>query len=300
MNIEHVLLATDLSPHALRVLPVIEEMLGGRRGKLTLLHVVPVLAEHADSTLGTPLALPDYDRDRVSAEQVLEEQAKGLEGWDVTVHATTGSRVAEKIAEGAQEVDAEWIAITTHARHGLRRFVLGSVAEGVLRHAPVPVVCVAPGEEPVEPRRIRHILIPSDLSDEAMRPFGPALELARHLSARVSVVHVVPELVAIPHGAPLAPPLTPPDTGIRIEEARKELAARCEDLDERVDLSLHVIADENPARGIADFVKSKGVDLIAISTHGRTGFRRFALGSVAEEVIRNSPVPVFGFHRLEE
>ena len=102
-----------------------------------------------------------------------------------------------------------------------------------------------------------------------------------------------------PHGAPLAPPLSSPDLPKRIEEAREALQQQCSALEPGANVSLEVISHESPARGIVEFAKQNDVDLIALSTHGRTGFKRLALGSVAEHVLRHSPIPVLCFHRPE-
>jgi len=145
--------------------------------------------------------------------------------------------------------------------------------------------------------RVEHILLTSDLSEEALRAFGPVLEFAAEFGAKVSVLHVVQDVPIAPHGAPLAPPVSAPDLSKRIESARKALAEQCSDLQGKV--QLHVIGHSDTARGVIDWAEENDVDLIALSTHGRTGFRRLALGSVAEAVLRRSTIPVLSFHRPE-
>jgi len=143
---------------------------------------------------------------------------------------------------------------------------------------------------------IKHILLTTDLSEDALRPFTPVLELARELGAKVTVLHVVQDLVVAPHGAPLAPPISAPNLSAVIESAERQLTEQCAGME----VAKAVISHENPAKGVVAYAVENGVDLIALSSHGRTGFRRFALGSVAENVLRHSPIPVLSFHRPEE
>lgn len=147
--------------------------------------------------------------------------------------------------------------------------------------------------------KVRHIMLTTDLSKEALRPFEPVLQLARDLGARVTVLHVVHDLVVAPHGAPLAPPMSMPDLHGQIEAARTRLKEACEPLADGLELTAEVIAHQHPARGVVEWAVDNDVDLVALSTHGRTGLRRLALGSVAEEVLRRCPIPVLSFHRPE-
>lgn len=144
--------------------------------------------------------------------------------------------------------------------------------------------------------KIRHVLLTTDLSEEALRPFEPVIDLATSLGAKITVLSVVPDLRVIPHGAPLAPAISIPDVKKEMAEVQTALDAQCAEL-EGFELGTAVISAESPAKGIVSWAKEHDVDLIALSTHGRTGFRRLALGSVAEEVLRLSPVPVLCFHR---
>ncbi len=146
----------------------------------------------------------------------------------------------------------------------------------------------------------KHILLTTDLSDEALRPFEPAVSLARTMGSKVTVLHVVQDLPMAATGAPFAPPISVPNLGQEMERAREALAEQCSDLPEDVKIAQEVISHENPARGVVEYAKKHDVDLIALSTHGRTGLRRFALGSIAESVLRHSPIPVLSFHRPGE
>ena len=145
--------------------------------------------------------------------------------------------------------------------------------------------------------KISHILIPTDLSEEALRPCEPVTALAKTLGARVTLIHSLPTLSIAPHGAPLAPPLhVGGNDGVR-REVEEALGKQRDALDADLQVDVAILEDEEVAKGIAAYAEKHGVDLIALSTHGRTGLRRLALGSIAEGVLRHAHVPVLCFPR---
>lgn len=143
----------------------------------------------------------------------------------------------------------------------------------------------------------RHILVPTDFSAESRRAFPPAAALARAGKARITLLHVVPDAQLTPHGAPFAPPMGSLSTAKESESARHQLEALRPELKGAVSVDAQVLTANDPAQAIARFAKDQNCDLIVTSTHGRTGFRRFMLGSVAEGILRHSEVPVLSVPR---
>jgi nucleotide-binding universal stress UspA family protein len=94
-----------------------------------------------------------------------------------------------------------------------------------------------------------------------------------------------------------APPLTSPDVGDQLEAARAALAVERELIDPDLDVELVAVAGGDVPEAIAEHAARSGADLIALSTHGRAGFRRLILGSVAEAVLHHAHVPVLCFPR---
>ncbi|QDU83903.1 Universal stress protein [Planctomycetes bacterium Pla163] len=143
--------------------------------------------------------------------------------------------------------------------------------------------------------KLKHILLPTDLSDEAQRAFGPVAELARDTGAKVTLIHVVRILVTTPPGAMFAGPLTIGDPHQEKEDANKALAEQAKAMGEGVKVETEVLLDESVGRAIVEFAEQNGVDVIAVSTHGRSGLRRVILGSVAEDILHRSHLPVLAF-----
>lgn len=144
---------------------------------------------------------------------------------------------------------------------------------------------------------MKHILIATDLSEEALRPFEMMVKLAISLDSRITLLHVVQDLVVAPHGSPLAPPISSPDLPAEIDAARASLESQCKALGNQLEVKCEVVSCDRIPTAINQYAEEHQVDLIAISTHGRTGWRHLALGSVAEDVLRHSEVPVITFPR---
>ena len=140
---------------------------------------------------------------------------------------------------------------------------------------------------------IRSILLPTDFSRCAESALPYAADLARQMKARLVCLHVV-ETPAPPVGyAAVAEPLPAVDAGGLLEaSATRELpklGARpeCAGLDVE-----EAVAHGDAAGEIVRVARARDIDLIVISSHGRTGFRRMIFGSTAESVVRHAHCPV--------
>jgi len=224
------------------------------------------------------------------------------EGVDVKTPAEEEGRVrvtygqiesvspAHAIIEQAKSDDVDLIVMGTHGRRGFDRLLSGSVSEEVVREAPCPVFTVLAGDEPTAGPFVDHVLAPVDLSDQSRLVADHAAELAATYEARLTLMHVVEQAAYLTvYGVdPLAPDL--PNVEARAREALEEVADRVRD---RVDDVHTVITTGYAARDIVDYVEEGDVDLVVMATHGRTGLKRFVIGSVAEKVVRTAPCPVF-------
>ena len=209
--------------------------------------------------------------------------------------------MVDEICERVIEVDADLVVMTSHGRTGISRAWLGSVADAVMRHAKIPVLMLRPVEGD-RGRRIahgvfKHLLITLDgstLSDEIL---SPALALAKAEGARVTLLRVVPPVPVVLPDAGLLASYSPaiPDTALTqriVGEAKEHLAVLAKKVAAQdFEVDWHVMVSSHVANAIIDFSVTHGVDLVALSTHGR-GTSRFVMGSVADKVIRASRLPV--------
>jgi nucleotide-binding universal stress UspA family protein len=138
------------------------------------------------------------------------------------------------------------------------------------------------------------ILVPVDYSDHCVNVLDFAGDIARTLNAEVTVLYV---WETMPHFSPETCVTTPAgqrrlmdlvqDTASR---EMTEFIARCKGL-RSVPVSTHVDSGRAPSK-ILQFIADGGFDLVIVGTHGRGGVKHWALGSVAERLVRLSPVPV--------
>ncbi len=150
-----------------------------------------------------------------------------------------------------------------------------------------------PGPLPTTNMNPKHILLPTDLSELSLRPLEHTPELFE--GRRVTLLSVVPNFPVMAPSSPFAPPVDSPDLGPRMESAREGLKAIAEKFPANAEVEIAAIAERDSGPAIADWASHNDVDLIVVSTHGRTGFRRLTLGSVAESVLRHANVPVLVF-----
>lgn len=141
------------------------------------------------------------------------------------------------------------------------------------------------------------ILLTSDLSEESLRAFEPMADMAIANKATVTLLHVVEDVPVIAHGAPLAPPMLSLATPEHMESAKLALVKQAASLPAELETSTEVLTAAKVGEAVADYATENGIDLIALSSHGRSGFKRLFLGSVAENILRHASCPVLVFPR---
>jgi nucleotide-binding universal stress UspA family protein len=141
---------------------------------------------------------------------------------------------------------------------------------------------------------IKKILVPVDFSECSDHALDVAIAIARKLGASIELLHAYElPVLASPEGAIFAGPETM--RGL-MDQAAEQLGKRIE-ARSRFEVPLTSIAMQGPAwSAIVERARSLPADLIVMGTHGRTGFVRMVLGSVAERVVRSAEVPVLTVH----
>lgn len=136
---------------------------------------------------------------------------------------------------------------------------------------------------------IRTILHPTDFSAGSENAFHLASSLARDYGAQVIVLHVLERPARAYSGVMMAPPSPGPSAEER--KALKERLHQIHSLDAAIRIE-HVLEEGDPATAIMQVALERECSLIVMGTHGRTGLSRMLMGSVAEQIVRQSPLPV--------
>jgi nucleotide-binding universal stress UspA family protein len=203
--------------------------------------------------------------------------------------------VGESIIECARGKDADLIVMTTHGRSPLSRFWLGSVADELVRHAPIPILLVRTREFWQDPGpTLKQILVPLDGSVLAERVLEPTLALGTLMGAKYTFVRAV-ETGLRPSDRPHLGKLKAAGQS-EIEKRKAEAQTYLDGVAGRLRakalcIQTRIVVGEMAANAVLD-VARQNIDLIAIATHGRGGFKRLFLGSVADKIVRGAFTPV--------
>jgi len=203
---------------------------------------------------------------------------------------------ADKILNFTAEKEIDLIIMTTHGRSGITRWWMGSVAEKVISEATAPVLLIrsrrrttgGPSDKLNFPNKILAPLDGSDIGESAL-PYAEAIAANSHAS--ISLLQVIS-----PPGTVEANLLGGAEwrKGVKAmhdagEDYLKTVAERLSSKDVKV---TYEVATGEPADKIVEYAADKGVSMIAMSTHGRTGVARWVLGSVADKVLHGARIPI--------
>lgn len=188
---------------------------------------------------------------------------------------------AEAIVEAARNFDL--IVMTTHGRTGFSRLIMGSVAEKVIRFAPVPVVVV---EEASGIKPLRRILLTTDFSDYSLKAIPFAKSIAKASGAHLDIVHVISfeQFGSIPQ--------IQAATDTRKKQMRDLVGEHFRDMKENVNTDV-VSTQGSIHEKITNIAGKGGYSLVVMATIGRTGLEYLRLGSTASNIVRHVEAAVF-------
>jgi nucleotide-binding universal stress UspA family protein len=204
LSIKNILFPTDFSPISESALPYAVAI--ARRFGSTL-HLVHVLSETNLLMMSGGVDYVSmgtiYDDAHAEAKEKLEKIAERIDGVPHRIYARHGL-IWKSLAGIIAENEVDLIVVGTHGRTGLGKLLLGSVAEGILRHAPCPVLTVGPNVSgraklpelsvrDLAPPEIdvRQILFATNFGKNAALAAGDAVSLAQEFRARLSLLHVI-------------------------------------------------------------------------------------------------------------
>jgi len=280
--IQQILVGTDFSEPSINAVLHADALAQLSKAKLTAVYAQVL---HDDLAAGVLDAQWDEFRDRVS-DRFAALKTEYQVDFDARVERDVSARNA--LLRTAESVCANLVVVGTHGRTGMGRLVLGSVAEGVVRDAPMSVLSVH-YTTPHAP--YRRMLVPVDLSARSAATLRFAAGLATDFGAELAIVHVV-EPLTVPPYFPLDYRAPDPD------EVRQQVVDFAREHLPDQDMPVHVLSGR-VAEGVCRLAEDGGFDLIVTGTRGLHGVMRLALGSVAEQIVRLSGVPVWVYKPVD-
>jgi nucleotide-binding universal stress UspA family protein len=292
-----VLIPLDGSPLAEHAIPF-GRALAGPGGTVVFLEVMPE-PEPIRGLLGDLIVNAEEAGEMLEEETItrLDETAGRWEAvaGDVQLETRQGAP-AEQMLKFAQEQDCRYIAMASHGKGALQRLAFGSVADQVARTSPIPVLMIhTEGKKPaIEAISIKRLILPMDGSELAKAAIPVAIDIGKRLKTPALVMQAVtPEVIATTYpGTESYYAADIYDELITQQEntAKDELAPATEKLTKAgVEATAQVLIG-SVGEAIESVVQLG--DIIIMTSHGRTGIKRFVLGSVAERLIRSGVAPV--------
>ncbi|SDI32821.1 universal stress protein [Winogradskyella thalassocola] len=199
-----------------------------------------------------------------------------LEGLEVTPMVKY-HKVLKEVAAVANDVRADLIVMGSRGHSDHDGIFTGSNTEKVVRYSNTPVLVV---KSELKSTNFEQIVLATDFSEDSAPAIKKALELLLKLSKKTTLLHI---------NSPNLSFLSTDEIDEKIETFLKLAKLK------ETDVSIARISDHNIEDGVSSFAKRQQADAIAMITHGRKGLSHFFGGSISEDVVNHSKLPVITF-----
>jgi nucleotide-binding universal stress UspA family protein len=278
-----ILVATDFSPASQAALPHAFSLAGHYGSKLYLAHVISL--EHEDFPPPEERATK-LEQAREFTEQQMERLLTATRQEPIPCQPLIGEGgIWNVLSDMIHENSIDLVMVGTHGRRGLKKLLLGSVAEEVFRMAPCPVLTVGPKTLATSSQDVQlgHILYPVEFVPDTSLAAAYAVSLAEAYGAKLTFIKVLEDTVA------------PPEEKARVKEPVRrwmhDHLATGSDLRERTNFELGF---GRASEAIITFARERGVDLIVMGVRHLDPVLASHLpeADTAYEVVRTAPCPV--------
>lgn len=307
---QRILIPLDGSTRAERAIPVAARLARASGGSIILVRVASKSPGFWPSVEQQAILVQQaLDADFAAAERYLADVAASfeMEGIPIEIAVRFGPTVST-ILEVAADSQADLIVMCSHGYTGIRRRIMGSIAEKLAREASIPMLVLREDGPAPEAARPLRALVPLDGSSHAKAALEPAAFL---LAALAGVAPGTLHLMRV-----VQPAKTHLDEGgllMASEKARRYLSATAEHIREglttpavaklNMEVTWSVAVDTYVAEALIRMAENAGAskgegeafgdcDLIALATHGRDGLQRWVMGSITEQVLRDTKLPL--------
>ena len=289
--IRSILCPVDFSEPSRRALKVAGTFASRYKSRLTVLTVVDsLLAEAARLRLGLDLAKGEIQPELA---EFVRATWSGRASPPETVLAVRVGDAAQSIVDTAATEAIDLIVMGTQGLGGLRKWILGSTTEQVLRQTRTPVLTVPTAEsDPLRdserPLGTGPVLAATDFSEPATFALNYAAQIAADVHVPLLLAHVVEPLTVPPRWATYVED----SNEARVRDARERIEKIARTLPDDAGVAGAIVVRGNPEEGIAQIAEERGADLIVIGlSRDETPFGRRP-GSIAYSVLCSARVPV--------
>ena len=293
VQFKNILCATDFSDFSNHTISYGVALAKEFEAKLFVSHVID---------LSSVAIYGEFQLDPVGQQNRIVEDAavqlKELTGdqpisWEPLI---TVGKPADEISRAVEEKDIDLVITATRGRAGLKRIILGSVTERLMRTLTCPLLVVNSPEHKFvsaadQAIKIKKILVGCDFSPDSGQALKHALSLAQEFQAELHLAHVIEP--------PTQPDLHKEDTPVseEIQQDYRDLLIR--KLREMVPAEARLwctpqtgLLEGQPYEEIVAYAESKNIDMIVLGVRGHGLVKTLFLGSTTDRVVRRSPCPV--------
>jgi len=288
---ERILVPLDGSSQGEIVLPYVYQMATRFKTEILLVSVTQPLIPQPDQLHPAYLG------------HLVEQMHRDLRDWDPKGEPGIQTKVllgepADEILKCAEQQKASIIIMASRGRSSRGPWILGNVAAKVLRATDKPIMLIkspAKSDALHQKRLVRKVMVPLDGSPIAEQALAHAEIVARALGSELLLFHVFEPMRKYPGGTVYR---ALPDEMVNEENDRRKQAglSYLDEISKKLnapDLSLSIeVTRGSPADRILDYAETHGTDLIAMSTHGRSGIGRWVFGSVTDKVLHSGDTAV--------
>src|SRR5688572_10436903 len=276
VHVKQILCATDFSNASLRAFDHAIQLASIYKARIQLLHVIPrIVASIMDIPITTSKWTADQEEMAKRELPKLKERAAKR-----GVSASTEIRLGDvdlQILKAAKESGADLLALGTHGYRGFEKWILGSVAERMLRQSPIPLLLTGAAEKRPAATTMRRILISTDFSEGTADAVQFATSLATQIGASIHLLHVIPDRRGTVDWKSLSEQIDAIQK--RLEELIPPEVRRKSKVEARVQSG-------DPYRVILKTIEDSKPSLTILNTHGHGFINRVLVGSTAERVVR--------------
>lgn len=274
-----ILVPYDFSEEAENAFKFAQDLATKAACKLKLVHVIEIPTTQHFNTMGEVSLNDDYV-DKIFIAEMVEKRKQQMKALD-EAHAVKPYQFSSKISFGnpyagitaeITEIKADLVVMGSKGSSGLEELLIGSNTEKVVRHSKCPVITV---KKPVQSEDIKNIVFASDFSENSKKVIHELKDLQALLGAELRLVTIN----------------TP--NAFEGSLASKKKMDKFVEANGLTNVKTDVFNSTSEEEGILEYAEYVDADLIAMATHGRTGFMHLLSGSIAEDVVNAAKRPVW-------
>ena len=293
VQMKNILCATDFSDFSNHTIPYGIALAKEFEARLYICHVIDLssIAIYGEFQLN-PIDQQNRIR-KQAAEQLDQIIGKQPVKWEPLISV---GHTADEISRLVEEKEIDLVIAATRGRSGLKRLILGSVTERLMRVLACPLLVVhSPEHQFVNPInqeiRLKKILVGCDFSPDSDLAFQQALSLAQEFEADLHLVHVIEPTVSTELLKPDKELSTEIQQGLHQRFTEKLIAMVPEDARNWCTPETRILEGQ-PYEALVQYAKTHAMDMIVLGVRGHGLVKTLFLGSTTDRVVRQSACPV--------